>query len=174
MNDPVVTFTAGGEELGRSDDTVELLGSAALHDLLDERSAEALRRAVAQPPAYGLELRALDGRVFDASVAIVPSGVAVFLRDVSRYVNIGSRLPEVEAELARREEDLQMLANAMTELGTTVDTHELGDLTCRVVAITSALTAWSSTPRSRPSATSSASPPGVRPTTVPPTGCCRC
>jgi len=27
MNDPVITFTAGGEELGRSDDTREILGS---------------------------------------------------------------------------------------------------------------------------------------------------
>lgn len=134
MNDPVVTFTAAGDELGRSADTVEQLGTSPLDDLLDDRSASALRHAIAAPPAHGVELRALDGRVFDASVTAVPSGVAVFLRDVTRYVTEASRLPEVEAELARRDEDLQLLADATIELGTTVDTHELGDLTCRVVA----------------------------------------
>jgi diguanylate cyclase (GGDEF)-like protein len=44
------------------------------------------------------------------------------------------RLTELQAELARREEDLALLADAMVELGRSVDTHELGDATCRIVA----------------------------------------
>ena len=44
------------------------------------------------------------------------------------------RLAETEAELARRDEDLRLLAEASRELAATVDTHELGDLTCRLVA----------------------------------------
>src|SRR5437899_1475712 len=43
-------------------------------------------------------------------------------------------MAELQAELARREEDLRLLAEAAGELGATVDTHELGDLTCRLVA----------------------------------------
>jgi diguanylate cyclase (GGDEF)-like protein len=134
MNDPVVTFTAGGEELGRSDDTVEQLGSLALSSLLEDNSWDVLTEAVARPPVQGLELLAVDGRVFDATVSIVPGGVAVFLRDVTRYAQDAAQLPEVEAELARRDEDLRILAEAMTDLGASVDVHELGDLTCRVVA----------------------------------------
>jgi diguanylate cyclase (GGDEF)-like protein len=134
MNDPVITFTAGGEELGRSDDTREILGSLALSVLLEGQSWKALAAAVARPPVRNLELTTVDGRVFDATVSPVPSGVAVFLREVTRYVVDAAALPEVQAELARRDEDLRLLADAMVELGATVDTHDLGDLTCRVVA----------------------------------------
>src|SRR3954452_14185880 len=44
------------------------------------------------------------------------------------------RLTELEAELARRQEDLALLADATVELAGSVDTHELGDSTCRIVA----------------------------------------
>ena len=47
--------------------------------------------------------------------------------------SLEDRLAEAEAELARRNEDLRMLADASRELAATVDTHELGDLTCRLV-----------------------------------------
>ena len=50
----------------------------ALAALLEGESWDALAKAVARPPARGLQLKAIDGRVFDATVSAVPGGVAVF------------------------------------------------------------------------------------------------
>ncbi|MDQ1396598.1 MAG: diguanylate cyclase [Acidimicrobiaceae bacterium] len=134
MNDPVLTFAASGDEVDRSREAAEVLGSTPARTFFDEGSWRRLRQALARPPRRGVELVALDGRLFDANVASEGEGITVTLRDVSRYADASSRVAALTAELARRTRDLRMLHEASTELGATTDTHELADLTCRWVA----------------------------------------
>ena len=132
--DPVLTFDLSGNERDRSHEAVELLGGSTAAEFFDPSSWRRLRQAVGHPPRRGLELIALDGRMFDATVADTDGGVTVTLRDVSRYAESAARVTALTAELGRRTRDLRVLHEASAELAATTDTHELGDLTCRWVA----------------------------------------
>ena len=68
--DPILTFDQTGNERRheRSEQAVELLGESTASAFFDASSWRRLRQAVAHPPRRGLELTAIDGRMFDASV----------------------------------------------------------------------------------------------------------
>jgi diguanylate cyclase (GGDEF)-like protein len=136
VHDPVLTFDTSGNERRRSPEADDLLGEANAAAFFDPGSFRRLRQAVANPPRRGLELTAVDGRLFDATVVVSPEGdgVTVTLRDVSRYAEANARVAALTAELGRRTRDLRVLQEASAELAASTDIHELGDLTCRWVA----------------------------------------
>ena len=137
VHDPVLIFDSSGNERRRSTEADDLLGAVSVGAFFDPGSFRRLRQAVANPPRRGLELGAVDGRLFDATVGPADDGtgsVAVTLRDVSRYAEANARVAALTAELGRRTRDLGVLQEASAELAGSTDTHELGDLTCRWVA----------------------------------------
>lgn len=162
MVDARVLLDGRGRERGRAG-TSSLLPDAPLSEVLDTHSWEQLLDAIERAPVTALELLTRDGRVLDATIEPTDngSGVAVVLRDVSRYAEAAVRLGGMAVELGRRNRDLRALHEATTELGATLDPEELCTATCRMVIsyleadaaqleVPGRVTSWPADPPDRP------------------------
>jgi diguanylate cyclase (GGDEF)-like protein len=107
--------------------------AAALLEVLDAGSREALLAALPAPGDDNLELVTLDGRVLDAVLSPADDEVLVTVRDVTRYAMASEQLGSMAVSLARRNRDLKLLYEAAAALDTTQEVGGIAQTTARLV-----------------------------------------
>lgn len=137
MTDAVLALPAGG-----ATDGLEQLriGGRDLGDLLDHDSLLSLSATVqamasgAAVPGNHLMLFTRDGRTLDADVDVLDGHVTVHVHDITRHVDEADRFARLALQLHRRNRDLEVLHDAATRLGATLDVSALIETTARLVA----------------------------------------
>lgn len=130
--DATVVVAADGTERWRNDQADRLLGERPLGHALTQESHHKLLATLAAPRS-GIELVTEEGLTLDVTATPMAAGIALAVRDVSRYATAAAKLAVVTTQLSRRNRDLQTLYEVAAQLGSTLNLAELRSATCQLV-----------------------------------------